>query len=224
MLENTSRKLTTKERAWVYKCFNNDSENYFDFEKIKLEGNLSFSTGNFSAEIRAAIIKSKNSKNLMQKTQSLDTLACRKNLEIKQRIEYKFENFSNLVCFIISDLIKNNTTIKKCVCCEKYFYHPHRVDTLYCNNYAPDEKDLNRYIKELEKRGRLVPSIEKPLTCPKYMSEKNRLEREKNNKCLKIYRQIYNSLNNKLKRGGQTKIKEKIEKRKLKMEISCKAR
>ena len=47
------------------------------------------------------------------------------------------------------------------------------------------------------------------------MSNQKRLEREQNNECLKIYRQIYNSMNNKLRRyrqsnGNHKTLKEQI--------------
>lgn len=201
LLEDSSRKLSVPQRALVYNCIYSKSEKYFDFGKIQFQGSE-----------QKIIFVNPIGKELLEKKQELDNYIKVKNLTTY--ISYKFKNFKDLICYIISYLIKNNLVIKKCACCKKYFYPQHRIYTLYCDNYAPDEDNLNRYIKDLENctKSRDLPHIERPLTCPKYMAEKNRLEREKNDECSKIYRQIYNSLNNKFKRSGSLETKNKINK------------
>lgn len=216
LLEDNFRKLTAGERAWVYKCLYNGCENYFEFEKIELQGSIKFTAKDFNNVIRGLVYKSEKNKDFQQKRKNLDNLAKQKKFEVNQTLEYNFKNFEDLLRWIISRLIKNNITIKKCDCCQKYFYPPHRVDTLYCNNYAPDKTSLEKYLEELEKFGRVIPNIEKPPTCPKYMRDQKRVEREQNDECLKIYRQIYNSMNNKLRRyrlsdGSHKTLKEDIE-------------
>lgn len=213
LLENRSRKLTVSQRALAYNCIYSKDDKYFDFENIQFKDTQQeIVFENFNDELRMLGTIELTDKNPAEKKRELDNFIRDKNCTTC--ISCQFESFKDLVCYIILYLIKNNLVIKKCDCCKKYFYPQHRIDTLYCDNYAPDEDNLNRYIRDLENCTKPceLSHVVQPLTCPKYMTEKNRLEREKRDECSRIYRQIYNSLNNKFKRSGSKKIKNKIDK------------
>lgn len=109
-----------------------------------------------------------------------------------QHIEYKIGlldgefqqmfSFSTLISFLIFEIfqiIENRIEIKKCENCQKYFTPLNRSDTIYCTRISPQDKTK---------------------TCQEYGKYIKHLKKTQTDVSTKLYKQIYNSLANKVKR------------------------
>lgn len=80
---------------------------------------------------------------------------------------------------ILQEIFYNNRIIKKCPNCNRYFVPLKRSDTIYCNEKSPQD-----------------PSK----TCREYGIYTSYLKKTQTNEAIKLYKQIYNSKNNKMRR------------------------
>lgn len=79
----------------------------------------------------------------------------------------------------IYQIIKHGFAVNKCKNCNKYFVAFNRSDTLYCDRISPQDSSK---------------------TCKEYGKYINYLNKNKNDKATKMYKQIYNILGNKYRR------------------------
>jgi len=93
-------------------------------------------------------------------------------LEEKKSLQpgFEFNSFDDFFMFIFIELIKQNSFIKKCANCGKYFYPKYRSDKIYCENPSP--QDTKR-------------------TCRDYAFAQKRSEQLKNNEAMGLYKKIF---------------------------------
>ena len=89
-----------------------------------------------------------------------------------------FNNFSDMMRFIFTEMIRLDIRVKKCRNCNKYFV-PNRLDSMYCGEASPQDKNK---------------------TCKEYGKYANFLEKSRNDEATRLYKQLYNAMNNKVRR------------------------
>lgn len=90
-----------------------------------------------------------------------------------------FESFSHAVLFFLSEMIEQNCKIQICPNCKKYFVPYFRTGTVFCDNPSPQERNK---------------------TCSEYRRYLNYLTKTQTDTATKLYKQIYNIKNNKMRR------------------------
>lgn len=96
---------------------------------------------------------------------------------------YNSTSVMSAVAFDIYKLIENNIMIKKCENCNKFFTPKNRSDTIFCNRISPQDSQK---------------------TCQEYGRYANYLAKSQTELSVKLYKQIYNSLSNKIKRNPES--------------------
>lgn len=104
------------------------------------------------------------------------------NPNIKGVSCFEVDNYDDLLKHLISIMIDGGYEVKRCSNCNKYFA-PERMDAEYCNNSAPQNSKK---------------------TCSEYVKYKKFLLKTQTDESTKLYKQIYNSKLNKIKRCGKT--------------------
>jgi len=89
-----------------------------------------------------------------------------------------FDTLRDMILFLLSEMIRLNVSIKKCANCGKYFV-PARSDAIFCGGIS------------LQDKGK---------TCQEYGKYANYLKKTQTDEATRLYRQIYNSKNNKARR------------------------
>ena len=92
-----------------------------------------------------------------------------------------FSSLHDTVIYLLHEMIKKNCVVKKCPNCNRYFVPLKRADTIYCTHPSPETPNK---------------------TCQEYMKYRKSLEKSQTDEATRVYRQIYNSKNNKLRRCG----------------------
>jgi len=95
----------------------------------------------------------------------------------------EFEFLSHAVLFLLHETIKQNCKIQICPNCNKYFVPYFRKGTVFCDNRSPQD-----YKK----------------TCSEYRKYLNYLTKTQTDVAMKLYKQIYNIKNNKVRRCKTT--------------------
>ena len=97
---------------------------------------------------------------------------------LEPMISKDFFSMSDMIRFLILEMIKQNVSVKKCQNCGKYFV-PYRYDALFCDNASPQDNKK---------------------TCQEYGKYANFLEKTRTDEATRLYKQIYNAKNNKARR------------------------
>lgn len=92
-----------------------------------------------------------------------------------------FSSLHDTAIYLLHEMIKKNCVVKICPNCNRYFVPQKRADTIYCTYSSPQ-----------------MPSK----TCQEYVKYSKSLEKSQTDDATRIYRQIYNAKNNKLRRCG----------------------
>lgn len=92
--------------------------------------------------------------------------------------ELTFSNGLDVFDCILFDMIEKNINLKQCPNCGKYFVSSH-PGTIYCNNISPQDESK---------------------TCREYGKYRDYLEKNRTDEATKLYRSIYNTMQNKSRR------------------------
>ena len=92
--------------------------------------------------------------------------------------ELTFSNCLDVFDCILFDMIEKNITLKKCQNCGKYFVSSHS-GMIYCDNISPQDESK---------------------TCREYGKYRDYLEKNRTDEATKLYRSIYNTMQNKSRR------------------------
>ena len=87
-------------------------------------------------------------------------------------------------------MIVNDDTLKTCQNCGKYFYPRKRRDAKYCDNSSPQDKTK---------------------TCKEYGKYITQLNKIRLDEALKLYKQIYNSKANRVRRCENGRLQEDLD-------------
>jgi len=100
------------------------------------------------------------------------------NTKCHSEKSYKFNNFGDMLLFLLCEMINLSCTLKICPNCGRYF-HPDRSDTVYCNSQSPQNDHK---------------------TCQEYIKYQKYISKTRNDEATKLYKQIYNQKANKVRR------------------------
>lgn len=105
-------------------------------------------------------------------------------LEGELRELYTFPTMFSAIAFDIYKIIETNTIVKICNNCNQFFIPINRSDTKYCNYTSPQDSSK---------------------TCQEYGNYITYLTKTQTDLSTRLYKQIYNSLSNRIKRSPQNK-------------------
>lgn len=180
---------TALQRKLVFECMY--GKKYFDILDIKVSNVAMLTNINENLKSKIKNIVNSSNQNEEKNFNTLLKLIKKENLNQTASLSYETNSILELTKFLLNRLIEWNKILKKCKCCGKYFCSKKQNGSEYCENLC--FKDPTK-------------------TCKDYATYQEYLE---NNRCgsKKVYRQIYNILNNRRKRiyGGSPKIDEEIE-------------
>ena len=100
------------------------------------------------------------------------------NTKCHSERSYKFNNFGDMLLFLLCEMINLSCTLKICPNCGRYF-HPERSDAVYCNRPSPQNGHK---------------------TCQEYIKYQKYINKTRNDEATKLYKQIYNQKANKVRR------------------------
>ncbi|MDQ5984273.1 MAG: hypothetical protein RUMPE_01320 [Eubacteriales bacterium SKADARSKE-1] len=181
--------FTTQERFFICKCTRDDAciPLIYSIQKC-FHAELADSdlAGKFLLEFKK--LEKLKEKNIFEK---LLKEFEKDNCNVQCRYYYEMSTIEDLLLFFLERMILENICLKKCDCCGKYFYSKKQQSSNYCENLCP---------------------IDPTKTCKEYVSYQEYLKNNRSGS-KKIYRQIYNILNNRRKRyeGGNKQIDKEIE-------------
>lgn len=92
----------------------------------------------------------------------------------------QFSNCLNVFDCILLDMIIKNVPLKRCENCGKFFV-PSRSDMIYCENISPQDEGKS---------------------CREYGKYRDYLEKNRTDEATRLYRSIYNTMQNKSRRCG----------------------
>lgn len=114
----------------------------------------------------------------------------RENVRVYYEFCYRFYDIKSWIDTMISEIISDeNYDIKKCAHCGRYFSPRGRESRQYCLRPSPETCEKN---------------------CHEYIKYMNYLKRNQSNEAVKLYRQIYNNQNNKIRRSNNEKLREQL--------------
>lgn len=163
--------LTTKERFDIFHHINPRIFNYktsTSLHTVSLEFN----------QFKRLFSKTKN-KSLSEKWETAKKFNAENNINSQLFLSTQFDSLNEFFNFLLLKLVMNNSTLKICANCGKYFYPENRSDTIYCNNISPQD----------EKK-----------TCKEYGAIKTYQDNLKTNETMGLYRKIYMKKQMKAKR------------------------
>ena len=103
-------------------------------------------------------------------------------LERELRELYTFPTMFSAIAFDVYKIIETRTVVKVCDNCNHFFVPINRSDTKYCNYISPQDSSK---------------------TCQEYGTYITYLTKTQTDLSTKLYKQVYNSLSNKIKRSPQ---------------------
>ena len=110
-------------------------------------------------------------------------------LNVTASFVYCFATFLDWFKYLIYIMIVSDDTLKICQNCGKYFYPSKRRDAKYCDNLSPQDETK---------------------TCKEYGKYITQFNKIRSDEALRLYKQIYNSKANRIKRCDNPKLQEDL--------------
>ena len=194
LLNNHNDSCPAVLKYYAYKAAKNE---YYPIEffseqtdKLTIESNNEDESIEIDTHRYIKEITQKSDMEFIQKYDSILDYLTSHNIKATLYESRHFTSLHSWFAFLLFRTIQLDETLKLCPNCDRYFYPARRSDTIYCDNISPQDNSK---------------------TCKEYGKYNTQQKKLHSDIALKLYKQIYNSKANKVRRSGNAKLKEDLE-------------